>query len=414
MIPIAKPDLGEEEAQAAARAVLSGWITQGPQVAAFEKAFADKMGARHAVAVTSCTTALHLAMLALRVGPGDVVAVPSHSFLATANAVRYAGAEPVFVDVTARDGNLCPDALSRLIRHCAGPGPGLFLDPSLPPPPGVAWPASLLSGSRPRRLVGVIAVHQVGFACRLQDIVPICRAHGLFVVEDAACASGSLADYEGHGRFAPLGAPYADLACFSFHPRKVITCGEGGMITTKDPDLDAFLRLARQHGMSVPDTARHGAKTVITEQYLGLGYNYRMTDIQAAVGLVQLGRLDAMVAERRRLARRYEEALALHPWLQCVEEGDWREVNHQSFRVRIGEKAPMGQAELLQRLLDQGVAAKPGIMNAHQEPAYQPVVGHLPESEKWRSQSVLLPLFTGLSDADQDKVVACLRGLGGA
>ncbi|SFM08191.1 dTDP-4-amino-4,6-dideoxygalactose transaminase [Desulfomicrobium norvegicum] len=407
MIPIAKPYLGKAEADAAAAAVLSGWITQGPRVAEFETAFARSVGASHAVAVSSCTTALHLALLAYRVGVGDVVVVPSHSFVATANAVRYAGAEPIFVDVSAEDGNLCPKTLTALIEACREPS-GFFFDPAKPMPAGVAWPASLRAGSRPRRLVGVIAVHQVGFACRLQEIMPLCRENGLFVVEDAACAAGSLADYEAAGEHTPLGAPYADMACFSFHPRKVITCGEGGMITTGDDKLATFLRLARQHGMDVPDTARHEAKTFVTEQYIGLGYNYRMTDIQAAVGLVQLTRLPGIVNERRRLAGRYEDGLAGHPWLAVVKEGDWRKVNHQSFRVRLTQDAPLSQKALIERLLARGIATKPGIMNAHQEPAYLPVEGSLPHSETWRNQSILIPLFSELTDAQQDRVVTTL------
>src|SRR5262245_35178149 len=262
-IPVARPSLGAEEEEAAAEAIRSGWVTQGPQVAAFEREFADFVGAPHACAVSSCTTALHLALLAVGVRPGDEVITVSHSYIATANAIRYCGATPVFVDIEPDTFNIDPARIDR----------------------------------------AVLVVHQMGMPCDLAAILEVARARGLRVVEDAACASGS--EIRWQGEWEHIGKPHADIACFSFHPRKVMSTGDGGMITTANAEWDAHCRLLRQHGMSVPDTVRHGASQVIFESYPVLGYNYRMTDIQAAVGREQLKRLPGIVAVRRSLMERY-------------------------------------------------------------------------------------------------------------
>src|SRR5258705_9389533 len=206
-IPIASPWVGEEEVEAAARPLRSGWLTQGPEVAAFEREFAAYVGATHACAVSNCTTALHLALLALGVGPGDEVITVSHSFIATANAIRYCGAVPVFVDIDARTFNMDPD----LVRAAIGP-----------------------------RTRAIMAVHQIGMPCDLRQLVPIAKAHGLPLIEDAACAAGSEILWDGVWQL--IGRPHGDIACFSFHPRKVITTGDGGMITTHNAEWDAKFR----------------------------------------------------------------------------------------------------------------------------------------------------------------------------
>src|SRR5258705_9878873 len=267
-IPIASPWVGEEEVEAAARPLRSGWLTQGPEVAAFEREFAAYVGATHACAVSNCTTALHLALLALGVGPGDEVITVSHSFIATANAIRYCGAVPVFIDVDPATFNMNPRAIEAAITT---------------------------------RTRAILCVHQIGMPCEIAAIVATARRYGLWVIEDAACAIGSevLVD----GRWERIGKPHGDIACFSFHPRKVITTGDGGMITTANPELDRKFRLWRQHSMSVPDTVRHGAREVIFESYPEMGFNFRMTDLQAAVGRVQVTRLSTIVAERRQIAQ---------------------------------------------------------------------------------------------------------------
>jgi dTDP-4-amino-4,6-dideoxygalactose transaminase len=374
-IPIARPTLGEREAEAARRAILSGWITQGPEVSAFEGEFASFVGASHACAVSNCTTALHLALHALGVGPGDEVVTVSHSYIATANAIRHCGASPVFVDIDPRTFNMDP---------------------------------ALLEASITGRTRAILPVHQVGLPCDLAAILEIAGRHGLPVVEDAACAIGSRVrvgqDWERIGR------PHGVVACFSFHPRKVLTTGDGGMLTTNDPELDRRFRLLRQHGMSIPDTVRHASKRVVFEEYPVVGFNYRMTDIQAAVGRVQLERLPEILERRIELAGRYTGAFRDVPGLETPYTPPDLRPNYQSYALRVGRDYPLGRDELMQDLLEQGISTRRGIMNAHQEPAYAgggPF--HLPRSESARDQVVLLPLFDALTEAEQDRVIEGIR-----
>jgi dTDP-4-amino-4,6-dideoxygalactose transaminase len=273
-IPVAKPWMDERECDAARRAILSGWVSQGPEVAAFEREFATYVGAEYACAVSSCTTALHLALLAVGVRPGDEVITVSHSFIATANSIRYCGATPVFADIQPESFNINPELLEALITKSTR---------------------------------AILCVHQIGMPCDLKAIVDIGRNHSLPVIEDAACATGSEICW--NGKWEKIGKPHADIACFSFHPRKVISTGDGGMITTANHEWDRQFRLWRQHGMSVPDAVRHKAKEVIFESYPALGYNYRMTDIQAAIGREQVKRLPEIIERRRSLAGRYNELL---------------------------------------------------------------------------------------------------------
>jgi dTDP-4-amino-4,6-dideoxygalactose transaminase len=375
VIPVARPSLGEEEAAAAREAILSGWVTQGPQVAAFEQEFAAYVGAPHACAVSSCTAALHLALHALGVGPGDEVVTVSHSFIATANAVRYCAATPVFVDIDPRTYNLDP---------------------------------SLLEAAITPRTRAILPVHQVGLPCNLAAILDVADRHGLPVVEDAACAIGS--EVRGDAGWERVGKPHGTVACFSFHPRKVITTGDGGMLTTRDPALDRKFRLLRQHAMSLSDTARHAAQTVVFEEYPEVGFNYRMTDIQAAVGRVQLRRLPELLKERHRLARAFDEALDAIPGLEPPHVPADVRPNYQSYAVRVTPEYPLGRDELMAALLAQGISTRRGIMNAHQEPAYADIApGPLPYSQEARDTVLLLPLYPGMTPQEQDHVVGCLE-----
>jgi dTDP-4-amino-4,6-dideoxygalactose transaminase len=389
MIPIIKPVLGEAEAEAAKRAILSGWVTQGPEVAAFEQEFAAFVGAEHACAVSNCTTALHLALRAVGVQPGDEVITVSHSFIATANSIRYCGAIPVFVDIEPETFNLDPARIAEVI------------------------------GPRTR---AILCVHQMGMPCDLRAILAVAHRYGLPVVEDAACAVGSEILWE--GQWEKIGKPHADVACFSFHPRKLLTTGDGGMITTSNHAWDAKFRLWRQHSMGVPDTVRHQANQVIFEEYAELGYNYRMTDIQAAVGREQLKRLPTIVAQRRELAERYQRLLASTPGLVLPCEPEWAHSNWQSFAVRLPDQC--NQRTVMQTLLDAGIASRRGIMCAHREPVYRNEAWtcgkglgacdctpgscrRLAASEEAQEKAILLPLFHEMTREEQDQVIAALH-----
>jgi perosamine synthetase len=376
-IPMARPSLAEGEAEAAADTVRSGWIAQGPQVAAFEEEFAAFVGAPHSCAVSSCTTALHLALHALGVGPGDEVVTVSHSFIATANAVRYCGARPVFVDIDASTYNMDPALIERAISP---------------------------------RTKAIMPVHQMGLPCDVPAILAVAERHGLPVVEDAACAIGS--ELRVGAKWERIGRPHGTAACFSFHPRKVLTTGDGGMLTTRDPELDRQFRLLRQHGMSVPDLARHSAKTIIFEQYPIVGFNYRMTDIQAAVGRVQLGRLPGLLARRTELAEEYTRAISRIPGLKPPHVPRYARTNYQSFAIRVTPEYPLSRDDLMRWLLEQGVSTRRGIMNAHQEAAYADHTTRLPHSEATRDTTILLPLYPGMSSEDIRRVIDLLDRAG--
>ncbi len=370
MIPIAKPFLAKEEADAASAAVLSGWVTQGPKVSEFEEKFAAYVGAKYAVAVSNCTTALHLALIVAGVKRGDEVICPSMTHIATANAVLHAGAVPVFCEVI-------PETYNMNVQH-----------------------AEKLVSAKTK---AIILVHQIGLPADIDAFRNLSARHGLQLIEDAACAVGS--EYKGR----KIGS-HSDLVCFSFHPRKVITTGDGGMITTSDERYYHRLRLLRQHGMSVNDRQRHTSLQLIFEEYLEPGYNYRLTDIQAAVGICQLGRLDYIVAERRKTARYYQEKLGHIPCLALPSEKEGYFTNFQSYSILLKDNAPVSRDELMQRLLDKGIASRRGVMTIHREKAYGELCRglSLPVTEHACDRSIIIPLYVPMEKKDMDAVVHAL------
>ncbi len=393
-IPIVRPDLGEAEALAVAAVIRSGWVAQGPEVAAFESELASAVGASHAIAVSSCTAALELCLRALGVGLDDDVVTVSHSFIATANAVVAVGARPIFVDI----------------------------DPAT-----YGMDASRLEAALTPKTRAILCVHQLGFPCELPAILDIAGRHRIPVIEDAACAIGS--EMKVNGLWQAIGRPQGLLACFSFHPRKVITTGDGGMITTADESLATRLRQLRQHAMSVSSTLRHDSQRVVFESFGEPAYNFRMTDLQAAMGRTQLGRLRQTIATRRALAERYRAALDDHSLLVPPRELPWMRANFQSYPLRIRAGARLSQVEIMQHLLDRGVATRRGVGNAHMEPAYRSTPWscgpepcsselhlhgsclRLRHSEEARDRTIMIPLFHGMTEMEQEHVVAALQAL---
>jgi dTDP-4-amino-4,6-dideoxygalactose transaminase len=370
VIPVMIPWLGEEEARAAADTVTSGWVAQGPRVARFEAAFAEHMQVPHGIAVSSCTAGLHLALHLLGLRAGDEVVVPSLSFIATANAARYVGATPVFADVDPATANVTAETVAGVLTE---------------------------------RTRAVVVVHQGGTPADVEPLRRLCEARGIEIVEDAACAAGST--YRG----APVGVGAA-LAAWSFHPRKLLTTGEGGMVTTANAEWATRLRQLREHGMTVSAADRHASRRPVIESYQETGFNFRMTDIQAAVGLVQLAKLPAMVLRRRELAARYHELLDDVPGVRAVRDPAWGTTNYQSFWVELDAAFPMRRNDLLAHLAENGVSARAGIMAAHRQPAYD---GHphgdLAVTDRLTRNSLILPLFHTMTTDQQDVVVSAIR-----
>jgi perosamine synthetase len=373
MIPIAKPYLTTEEAKAAYETILSGWITQGPKVQEFEEKFALYTKAKYAVAVSNCTTALHLSMIVSGIGPGDEVICPSMSYIATANSIKYVGAIPVFAEVEVGTYNLDPIDVEKKITA---------------------------------KTKAILIVHQIGLPADIDAFKALCEKYNLKLIEDAACAIGS--EYKG----AKIGS-HSDLVCFSFHPRKVISTGDGGMITTDKVDYYNRLKILRQHGMSINDRLRHESKTLIFEDHVEVGYNYRMTDIQAAIGIKQLEKLDWIVSERRKVANIYNAELKRFSCLQLPTEADGYFSNYQSYCVYLKPECPVDRNTLMQLLLEAGISSRRGIMTTHRETAYktEACAVSLPVSEDLHDNSIILPLFVPMNEQQIEYIINTISGI---
>jgi dTDP-4-amino-4,6-dideoxygalactose transaminase len=372
-IPVAKPFLGKEEAQAAYDTILSHWVTQGPRVAEFEEKFSRKFGCEDAVAVSSCTTGLHLALVLCNIGPGDEVICPSMSFIATANSIAYTGATPVLAEV-GPDYNLdLRDVEKRITPNTKA----------------------------------ILLVHQIGMPAAIDEFKQLCNDRGITLIEDAACAIGS--KYK--GQF--IGS-HSDLVIFSFHPRKLLTTGDGGMIAINKKEFVERAKILRQHAMSVNDRVRHESNQVIFEDYLELGYNYRLTDIQAAVGIHQLDRLDWILEERRKIASQYNSALEGYPFIRIPQDTEETRTNFQSYCLYLTKDCPVSRNDLMQQLLDLGISTRKGVMNTHRTTAYRSQGLSFPVSEDLEDRSIILPLYVPMNADEVNYVISNLRDILGS
>jgi perosamine synthetase len=370
-IAFSRPYFGEAEAEAAASVTRSGWIVGGPRLGEFERRFAALCGAEHAVGVSSWTTGAFLVLHAWGIGPGDEVIVPSLTFIASVNVIRHVGATPVFAEIDAATYNIDPADVAPRITE---------------------------------RTRVIMPVDQLGLPCDIDAIRDLARQHGLRVLDDAACAFGS----RNHGR--PVGS-LADVTVFSLHARKVVTTAEGGMIVTNDSALAERLRRLRHQGMSLSDYARHGGPPTQFESYPEIGYNHRITDIQAAIGLVQLDRVNDILARRRAVAARYDAYLAGHPMFIAPHVPAGLEPNWQSYQIRLREGAGRPRNAVMDRLFEMGIPTRRGVMASHLEPPYRQHAPALPVTEATAASTIQLPMHPGLTPEQQDRVVTVLEQL---
>jgi perosamine synthetase len=377
-IPITKLFLGEEELRAVQLPLESGWVVQGPFVESFEAKVASYTAARHAVATSSCTTALHIAVAALDLKPGDEVIVPGFTWISTANVVEYMGARPVFCDIDLSTFNVDPAAIETLISE---------------------------------RTVGILPVHLFGLPAEMEQLMAVARRHSLWVVEDCACSLGGWYRGQHTGTFGEFGS-------FSFHARKSVTTGEGGMITTDSAELDRLCRSLREHGSSRDEHSRHTAGSFLLSDYDRVGFNFRMTDIQGALGAVQMDRAGDLIAKRRERAARYDELLAELEWLvtPAVPAGSCH--GYQSYVCLFRPEEPtMENVHHLHELRNavmaelerRGIATRQGthspILSGFYSHAYGLAPEDFPNSVLADRLSLSLPLFAQLTDAQQDRVV---------
>jgi len=369
-IPLTKPYLGIEEENVALEIIKSGWVSQGPKVKEFEEKFAEYVGVKYAIATTSCTTALHLSLILVGIKEGDEVICPSYTFIASSNAILYTGAQPVFIDVDENTFNIDPSKIEEAITD---------------------------------RTKAILAVDQIGLPCESDEIQKIAQKHKLTVIEDAAPAIGS--EYKGR----KIGS-ISELSCFSFHPRKIITTGEGGMITMNDETLVKKAQMLRTHGASVSAFQRHKSDSVSLENYPYLGYNYRMTDIQAAIGIEQLGKLDEIIQKRKELALKYDQVFNNNKFILIPEVPEYIDFNYQSYMIKIADDSPKSRDRIMKELEDEGISTRPGVMAIHTQPYYVKKFGkiNLPITEKLLDSTIILPLYPAMTREEQNYTIDSL------
>ncbi|MBM3176571.1 MAG: DegT/DnrJ/EryC1/StrS family aminotransferase [Bacteroidetes bacterium] len=374
-IPISLPSMGQDEWEALKEPIFSGWITQGPRVKEFENLFAETHRVKHALAVSNCTTALHLALVALGIKEGDEVLVPAFTWVSTANAVMYCNATPVFVDVDPVTFNINPEEILKKITP---------------------------------RTKAIIPVHLFGLCADIEAIKRI--APNLKIVEDGACAAGSALDGK------PAGS-LGDIGCFSFHPRKSVTTGEGGMLTTNDDQLADTLNKLRNHGASISEEQRHkGPKPYILPEFDFVGFNYRMTDLQGALGVVQLKKLDKFIEERNERANFYNKNLASIEWLRTPSYGARFKHGWQSYVLFVDEtRSPINRNELMEFLQQKGISTRPGTHAVHMlgfyKNTYRINASDYPGAFQSNEYSMAIPLHNRMVAEDYEYVVEVLKTL---
>lgn len=381
MIPYGRQDINDDDVRAVIEVLRSDWLTQGPAVERFEQQVAAYCGARHAVALSNATAALHLACLAAGLGPGDLLWTSPNTFVASANCALYCGARPGFVDIDPATLNLDVDALEQRLR------------------------AARTNGQLPKL---VVPVHFAGQSCDMARIAELAREYGFSVIEDAAHAIG--ARYQG----APVGGcRFSAMTVFSFHPVKIVTSGEGGMVLTNSDTLYRQLLLLRSHGITrAPEQLQGASDGPWYYEQQALGFNYRITDIQAALGASQMGRIDAFVARRQQLARRYDALLADLPLVLPHCHPDAESATHlYVVRLRL-DRVKASQRQVFEALRARAIGVNLHYIPVHTQPYYRELgfaAGDFPQAEQYYREALTLPLFPGLSEAEQDQVVHALH-----
>jgi dTDP-4-amino-4,6-dideoxygalactose transaminase len=392
MIPLTKPSIGIGEINSVTKTLQSGWITQGPKVQEFEAKFSNYTGAKYAAAVSSCTTGLQLSLISLGVEPGDLVITVSHSYIATANSIRHAQAEPIFVDVSKENYNLDLVSLKDFINNeCKVRDGHLYYKKykNLIQNSPTLKNLKKVNG----KISAIIVPHQIGIPANVKEVKKLLGDYKISIIEDAACAIGSIYDQKKY-----IGNPIGDAVCFSFHPRKVITTGDGGMVTSNNKKLIENIKSLRNHGMNIDPYSRKNSKKYFFDVHVDNGFNYRLTDIQAAMGVEQLARIDEIVDERRQLGDIYKTELSTIRGLSTFENEEGNLTNWQSFPINILTR--QNSKQLVRYLFDRGVFSKRGVMNSHEEPPYIKQSWNLKNSEYLLNKTVLLPMYNGLTKKD--------------